>query len=251
MKRSRVATATVLLLASAMAASGCIGQHREGASLAVCVAPPPDTDMFGSTAVAVTGSVIDVGDGFAPSGSCLGGAGTLRSVGIDLPSETIAADTFWFSIADTDGTDRTFEVVMPEVSRPMNAGDMVTVDYVYTFGGFSADVGHFELWGSDGELDVWIAQAGGLDDVDVPVDVTFGEGRRSYTGSDSCGRWGGFHLDVVTGGESTTLRYGDTLDAGGLRYFHGGYERTTSASSNCADWFVAHVALGAVPWLVR
>ena len=108
-------------------------------------------------------------------------------------------------------------------------------------------VGAAEIRNASGQLEVWIAEGGDLDGIH-PVDgLSVEQGEMVCRDSDECGSWGRYDLVVsMPDHGEATLPYGETVDLGALRFFHGGYARGFRMTGDCFDWSPDSVSVGAL-----
>lgn len=187
--------------------------------------------------VSLDGPVTAAGDATAPA-SC-DTTTALRSDG------GLGQHGWWFRVDDADGLSWTVDIDLPGATPP-EVGDTVHVIYGYEFGGFGPTVTELTVRDAENALIAWVGVGGALGDLHPPDGLAVAEGPVVERVDDSCGAWARYALTVDAGGASADLPYGGSAEVGGLEVRHGGYEQTTRAGT-CLDWFVAHVALAALP----
>lgn len=184
--------------------------------------------------------------------------GTVKAAGHGLPAENgcltqfsiregvvNAADADWVTLEQQDGTEVTVAVVTP-ASKPLGAtGDALHLDFALHPGGFGPTSGHLSLTTQDGTPRVFFAEAGSISAITPPPGLTFGAGDVTCTQEETCGTWVANKLVVTSGDERIAIATGASADVGGFRVHNGGLRHQTSASTQCADWFVADAIVAA------
>lgn len=207
------------------------------------VAPPPFGEPLSRS---MTGEVLEVGVG-VPDGNCLGFSGGGQSpASLKLGSIDAASQAFFFTMLDAEGVKWTFslDTGLFVLDRPVEAGDVVSVDFAYQQGfgpgGFGPSVGSFTVRDEGARLLVWAGQEPGLPSESLPVELAIDRGAQACAEADSCALLEGFDLtaSVSDGGpsESVVVPYGRSAQIGGFTVAQSGH-REASSFLNCSDYF--------------
>jgi|GEM_PF-6497797 len=227
-----------LLLLALVALSACDTPCPRTAlpELAACLSPDAgwgnvEGDDTTDLQLALTGvTTTDV----APATDCFGDQ---QWIGAFQPSNP----PVWLQGLDAEGAAWTVGLAAPELEAVgLVSSTDVEITWSFQFGGFSPTVGAIEVR-DDGGLAAWIGEAGELRQLALPAELTLEEGGRVCHQSESCGSWEWLTLEATWGGRTDTLEHGSSITFGEHEVLHGGYQRQTSASTNCADWFAANI----------
>ncbi|MEQ1565869.1 MAG: hypothetical protein ABMA64_09550 [Myxococcota bacterium] len=180
------------------------------------------------------GWVAEVGVGEPPYDCFTGEA--IRST-----SDVDPAAAGWIRVADMVDAEWVIGVVFPDGPGfdGVAVGDEVVAEMAYTFGGFGPDIGSVDVRTPDGANLAYVAVGGEVADLPGPADLTVALGDAVGGGSDGCGSWQSYDLEV----NGEVLGYGEQLEIAGHDVFHGGVDLQDDPTSGCPDWYVAHAAL--------
>lgn len=214
--------------------------------VAACVAPvggwTESPASVEEVSAAFAGDVVDAGVGSPPEAHCFqemhpGDQRPPSELDVVWARVNVGGPE-WFVALSTPGIG---EGVLPEI------GQELSVDYRYRFGGFGPDVGHATLWDGAGDLLAWVGEAGNVDGLTTPLEVSVAQGAEVCSDADDCGAWSRYDLSLAVGDQSSAaLAYGEDVDIAGFQVVHGGYELSTSSNTDCMDWFVGSVQVAVV-----
>jgi hypothetical protein len=203
-------------------------------SLQACAAPVAggDASTTAPLSLMLSGNVTAVNQG-PISGGCLAAS----AVGDD--SQIVALTVR--ATADGGVDDYDVEYAVPNNGVNWSVGDLVFLQYSRDGGGWSPLKVAFTL--SHGQMgDVYVGHGGAVSDFSV-VPFTFVQGQARCTTSETCGTWSAYDLQIVGSNGNTNVPYGATVNVNGYRVIHGGVREQLSATTTCADWFVADASV--------
>jgi hypothetical protein len=191
----------------------------------------PTTD----TTVSVPLGVVSVEEPRARAGGCLEPLLNLQANGALLSAQALS----WTVTAGNRSWD--VEALADGNPLPSLLGQKVSVSYSYGFGGFGPTRRQLsvvtEMSPSHG---VWIAEGGDLPQLGK-LPLLLWQGQVVCMATEQCGSYNRYDIGATDplSMKMVQVSYGQTGRLGAWVIVHGGYEEQTSASSACADWFVA------------
>ena len=214
--------------------------------MAGCIAPAggwvESPTSVEEVAHAFAGDVVESGTGSPPEAHCF----QEMHPGDQRPPSEL--DVVWARVS-VGGPEWLVAASSPGIAAGAlpEVGEELSVDYRFRFGGFGPDVGHLTLWDGAGEVLAWVGEAGDVDGLTTPSDVSVAQGPEVCADSDDCGAWSRYGLSVgVADQNAAAVEYGGEVELGGFQIVHGGYEVSTSSSDSCMDWFVGDVRVAVV-----
>jgi len=231
-----------LSMVGAVVGSACApcnaGGDAEQPMSACVVSTRVVVDENGREALTVAGTIAAIEPATLDNESCL------RSTSVIGDGVEEAADGLVSLSIQTD--EEVVAVVLRLLDEvPFVAGDDVTVDYRFAFGGFGPDAGRLLLTAGNGAL-VYLEEAGALDGVVAPgVELARGD-QRCWT-HDGCGAFGQYDVVVEGDGDTTPLSLGDATVIDDVAFRASSLvEQDQSHAVQCLDWFAGHVLVAGV-----
>lgn len=242
MLRSFHCLSIVGAIVTAMGSTACAPCDAGGDAeqpMTACVASTQMVvDEGGREALTVSGTIAAIEPATLDNESCL------RSTSVIGDGVEEAADGLVSLSIQTD--EEVVAVVLGLLDEvPFVAGDDVTVDYRFAFGGFGPDVGRLLLTGGNGAL-VYLEEAGALDGVVAPgVELARGD-QRCWT-HDGCGAFGRYDVVVEGDGETTPLSIDEATVIDDVAFRASALvEQDQNHAVQCLDWFAGHVLVSGV-----
>jgi hypothetical protein len=167
--------------------------------------------------------------------------GCFTSPSVDASSEIVALIVR--ASADGGTADWNVEYQVPSNGVNWTVGENIQVAYARSGGGWVPVVTSLIL--NFGQaVDVYIGSGGKVSDLGT-VPFTFRQGASVCVQHHMCGDWADYDLEFKDTSGWIRVPYGATTTLGTYRIIHGGLAEQLTASSTCADWYVAdvHVAV--------
>jgi hypothetical protein len=232
---------SVSAIVTAMGSTACAPCDAGGDTtpMSACVASTQIVvDESGREALTVAGTIAAIEPATLNNESCL------RSNSVIGAGVEEAADGLVSLSIQTD--EEVVAVVLRLLDEvPFVAGDDVTVDYRFTFGGFGPDAGRLLLTGGNGAL-VYLEEAGALEGL-APPGVELARGDQRCWTHDGCGAFGRYDVVVEGDGDTTPLSIDEATVIDDVAFRASALvEQDQSQAVKCPDWFAGHVLVSGV-----